>query len=225
MYKRSSPEALSLASLGRADSKRPDKTCCGITTAGKPCRKALKMGSREKYCYLHHDQQATYRAKLLGARETIVEEFEDENTNANQKSIPKGYFTPPPSPSPSRRKPLRRKPVPSIAFPAKQPVRAPSFQLSPPQSIAPPAPPTPPLSVHSPKINSSQQPQKKGLFKLGRAVRNIFHPNLGNSMSSNVAVSPAMITAGSPGLRWRSEKTNSATTTMTGIVARIRRTI
>jgi len=56
MYKHS-PEALSLAALGRADSKRPDKTCRGITSDGKPCRKPLKKGSQEKYCHLHREQQ------------------------------------------------------------------------------------------------------------------------------------------------------------------------
>ena len=35
----------------------------------------------------------------------------------------------------------------------------------------------------------------------------------------------AMIAAGSPGLRYRSAKTNTATTAMTGIVARMRRTM
>src|SRR5690242_3014519 len=45
------------------------------------------------------------------------------------------------------------------------------------------------------------------------------------AMSSAVAVSPAMIAAGSPGLRCNSEKTKSATTTITGMVARMRRTI
>src|SRR5947207_13173908 len=44
-------------------------------------------------------------------------------------------------------------------------------------------------------------------------------------MSSTVAVSPAMIAAGSPGLRYKSAKTKIATTAMTGIVARMRRTI
>jgi hypothetical protein len=44
-------------------------------------------------------------------------------------------------------------------------------------------------------------------------------------MSSTVAVSPAMIAAGSPGLRYSSAKTKIATTAMTGIVARMRRTI
>ena len=45
------------------------------------------------------------------------------------------------------------------------------------------------------------------------------------AMSSTVAVSPAMIAAGSPGLRCSSAKTKSATTAMTGMVARMRRTI
>ncbi len=39
------------------------------------------------------------------------------------------------------------------------------------------------------------------------------------AMSSSVAMSPAMTAAGSPGLRYSSEKTNSATTAMTGMVA------
>jgi len=43
------------------------------------------------------------------------------------------------------------------------------------------------------------------------------------AMSSAVARSPAMIAAGSPGLRNSSEKTKIATTAMTGMVARIRR--
>ncbi len=42
------------------------------------------------------------------------------------------------------------------------------------------------------------------------------------AMSSSVAMSPAMIAAGSPGLMYSSEKTKSATTPMTGMVARRR---
>ena len=38
-------------------------------------------------------------------------------------------------------------------------------------------------------------------------------------MSSSVAMSPAMTAAGSPGLMYSSEKTNSATSPMTGMVA------
>jgi hypothetical protein len=45
------------------------------------------------------------------------------------------------------------------------------------------------------------------------------------AMSAAVAVSPAMMAAGSPGLRCRSENTNSATTAITGIVARMRLTM
>jgi hypothetical protein len=55
-----SPEERALATLGRTDSKCPDRTCCGITAEGKPCRR-LKRG-REKYCYLHLDQQQVPRA-------------------------------------------------------------------------------------------------------------------------------------------------------------------
>ena len=75
--------------------------------------------------------------------------------------------------------------MPSIAFPAKQSVLPPSFQLSPPQGIAPPSPP---LSIHSPEVNSSPRPQKNGLFTLGRRIRNIFRPNSGRSKSSKVSL-------------------------------------
>jgi hypothetical protein len=44
-------------------------------------------------------------------------------------------------------------------------------------------------------------------------------------MSSSVAMSPAITAAGSPGVRYSSEKTNRATTPMTGMVARTRRTM
>ena len=44
------------------------------------------------------------------------------------------------------------------------------------------------------------------------------------AMSSAVAKSPAIRVAGSPGARWSSRKTITATTPMTGMVARIRRT-
>lgn len=185
MYKRSSPEALSLASLGRADSKRPDKTCCGITTAGKPCRKALKKGSREKYCYIHRDQQYSYRSRLLGARATIIEEYEEEDADGSPYSIATEHHTPAPSPSPPQRKSPRRKPVPSIAFPAKQLLQPSSFHSSPLQSIAPPSPP---LSIASLKVNSSAPPQKNGLFKLGGRIRNIFRARSRKPKTSKVAL-------------------------------------
>jgi hypothetical protein len=184
MYQRSSPEALSLASLGRTDSKRPNRTCRGITTAGKPCRKALKKGSREKYCYVHRDQQSTYRSRLLGARTTIVEEYE-EDTYGSGYSTATGYPTPTSSPLPSQRKSPRRKPVPSTAFPVKQPIQPPSFEPLPPRSIVPPSPP---LSIHSPEINSPPPPQKNGLFKLGRRIRSIFRHNSGKPKSPRVVL-------------------------------------
>src|SRR5271169_2884840 len=128
MYKRSSPEALSLASLGRADSKRPDRTCRGITTAGRPCRNALKKGSKEKYCHLHLDQQSTYPAKLLRAKTatmTLVEEYESESrTNVNQFI---GYPTPAPSPPPPRRTSPPKKPLPPVKFPTEKSARLPSL--------------------------------------------------------------------------------------------------
>ena len=124
MYKHSSPEALSLASLGRADSKRPDKTCRGITTAGKPCRKPLKNGAREKYCHLHRDQQTFSRSSLLGATRTVVEVDEEEDfyehvdgrsVGNTSRFLPSGYPAPmTPSPSPPRQSSLSRRPVPSI---------------------------------------------------------------------------------------------------------------
>lgn len=53
-----SPEAISLATLGRSDSKRPEKTCHGLNiTTGKPCRKPLKKDGGERYCHIHRDQQ------------------------------------------------------------------------------------------------------------------------------------------------------------------------
>jgi hypothetical protein len=184
MYKRHSPEALSLASLGRADSKRPDKTCRGITTAGRPCRKPIKKGSREKFCHLHRDQQSTYRARLLGARSaimTIVEEYEDDSIEDDSMNKPDtGYPTPAPSPSPPRRNFPARKPVPTTTFPAKQYARPPSLQVSP--------PPTPPLSIPSPNLKPVPQKKKKGSFKLGRAIQNIFRPNLRKSTAPKVSV-------------------------------------
>ena len=44
-------------------------------------------------------------------------------------------------------------------------------------------------------------------------------------MSAVVALSPAMIAAGSPGERCSSAKTKMATTTITGMVAKIRLTM
>ena len=43
------------------------------------------------------------------------------------------------------------------------------------------------------------------------------------AMSAGDAVSPAITAAGSPGLTWSKVNTNSATTSITGMVARIRR--
>ena len=45
------------------------------------------------------------------------------------------------------------------------------------------------------------------------------------SISSGEALSPAMIAAGSPGVRCSSKNTNSATTSITGMVASRRRKI
>ena len=44
-------------------------------------------------------------------------------------------------------------------------------------------------------------------------------------MSSSVAISPAITAAGSPGVRYRSEKTTNATTAITATVAKRRRTM
>src|SRR6202035_1560528 len=153
MYKHSSPEALTLKALGRADSKLPDKTCRGITTAGKACRKPLKKGVREKYCHLHRDQNTLSQAKLLGAKTrtmTIVEEYQDDTewetpppqahaTNNTFRQYPAPLPTP--SPSPQRRVSPSRKPVPSLLLTPESQIRHPSLQLSPPPSIPPPTPP------------------------------------------------------------------------------------
>ena len=193
MYKRSSPEALSLAALGRADSKRPDKTCRGITTAGKACRKPLKKGSKDKYCHLHRDQQSTFRSRLLGARTTTVTVVEEDPEEEEEVELPRPklsktgialsqFPTPSPTPSPKPNSKLgnwspARKPVPSIAYPPQQHVRPPSLQLSPPPSIPPP---TPPLSIDSPSPKPVLR-QKKSLFKLGKAFRKLFHTGQGKS--------------------------------------------
>ena len=194
MYKRSSPEALSLASLGRTDSKITDRTCRGITTAGRPCRNPLKKGSRDKYCHLHKDQQSTYRARLLGAKAsaTVVEEYNeddvlsDEREPTSQKNTKKcipGYPTPSPSPSIPRRVSPRRKPVPSIAFPPEQNERPPSLQLSPPSSLSLP---TPPSSIHSPQSIAPPPRQKNCISKMTRAIRKLFSSKPGKSQHNNV---------------------------------------
>lgn len=192
MYKHSSPEALSIVTLGRADSKIPDKTCRGITVAGKACRNPLKKGSKERYCHLHRDQSSTQQSRLLGAktRETvpILGESDDDSYGytSDKKSEPVIsvskilYPTPSPSPKPlpslpqNRKSPVR-KPVPSIAYPPQQQFRSPSLQLSPPASIPPPTPPTPTQclspSIVSPAIIRQQKP---GFGKLSKTFRKIF---------------------------------------------------
>src|SRR5271156_5319459 len=125
MYKQFSPEAPSLVTLGRADSKRVDTTCHGLTTAGKPCRKPLKKGSKDKYCHLHHDQEASERRRLLGAKTTtttIVEEVGSKHgevrvsrkqmIGSHSTQTTYGYITPSPSPSPPRKVSPLRKPLP-----------------------------------------------------------------------------------------------------------------
>ena len=185
MYKHSSPEALTLKALGRADSKRPDKTCRGITTAGKACRKPLKKGAREKYCHLHRDQNTISQAKLLGAKTrtmTIVEEYQDDAewetppphghaTNNTSRQYPAPLPTP--SPSPQRRVSPSRKPVPSPLLTPESQIRHPSLQLSPPPSIPPP---TPPMSINSPSGLTVRHRQKKGFFNLSKAFRKLFRP-------------------------------------------------
>jgi hypothetical protein len=197
MYKRSSPEALSLAALGRADSKRPDKTCRGITTAGKACRKPLKTGSREKYCHLHRDQSTTSQAKLLGAKTrtvTIIEELQEdpEWETQPQKTQPSNKMSrqypaplPTPSPSPQRRVSPSRKPVSTLLLTPEPQIRPPSLQLSPPPSISPP---TPPMSINSPSGLTVKQRQKKGFFNLSKAFRKMFRPQLDSKLSPKTAL-------------------------------------
>ena len=186
MYKHSSPEALSLASLGRADSKRPDKTCRGLTTAGRACRKPLKHGSLQKYYHLHRDQNPTSRGQLLGAKAatTVMEKnqgnegrhdhgYNREEAYARDMALlsETGYATP--EPSPTKVSPVR-KPVPSGEyFPKQRGPRYPSMQLSPPPSIAPP---TPPESIHSVTRKPTERSKPKGLIKFGKAIRKLFHP-------------------------------------------------
>ena len=207
MYKRSSPEALSLASLGRADSKRPDKTCRGITTAGKPCRKALKKGAREKYCHLHRDQQTFSRSSLLGATRTVVEVDEDDFYEPAQRTRvgnssrfpPGGYPMATPSPSPPREVPPSRRPVPSITYPPVQHIRSPSLQLSPPASTI--RPPTPPSSIHSPELTPVQPRPNKGFFKFGKTLRNLFRTNPEKTKSKKLSKIPKSSGPHSPTLK------------------------
>jgi hypothetical protein len=180
MYKRQSPEALHLATLGRADSKRPETTCRGITTAGKACRKALRKGSRDKYCHLHVDQETTYRSRLMRGKLTTVKIVEEEEEEEEETVTPRvaktevknGYVTP--AASPKRLSPVR-KPVPSSTmYTTTAGLRPPSLQFSPGPSIAPP---TPPHSIHSPTpMSDPDEPpkEKKKVFKLGKAFRKLF---------------------------------------------------
>ena len=189
MYKRHSPEALSLVSLGRADSKRADVTCRGITTTGKACRNAIKKGSSEKFCHLHRDQKSASWERLYEGRATItgVEEYGDKPTRPESKQLTfKGYPTPSPSPSPSsspspsppRRGSPPRKADASVTFPPKQTVP----NLS---SI------TPPLSSRSPNLNPDlKQHAIKRLFNFRGRVQNIFQSGSRNSKSSTVALVP-----------------------------------
>ena len=64
--------------------------------------------------------------------------------------------------------------------------------------------------------------QTKNCSTIGRS-----RPSLARTaaIASDVASSPAMIAAGSPGAKRNRKKTNSATTAMTGSVANRRRTI
>ena len=199
MYKRQSPEALHLATLGRADSKRPETTCRGITTAGKACRKPLKKGSRDKYCHLHLDQQTTYRSKLLRGKEitiTMVTEGGEEDgwTSAARPSaktvVLNGYVTP--APSPKQPSPAR-KPAPSGTMDSQRPgLRPPSLQL-PPGPIIPP--PTPPHSVHSvtPMPNKlSRNKEKKRSFKLASAFRKLFIDDSPTSTPALAVCPPAL---------------------------------
>jgi len=179
MYKHQSPEALHLASLGRADSKRPETTCRGITTAGKACRKPLKKGSRDKYCHLHLDQQTAYRSKPLRAKEmtvTIVTEVDEEEVEQEMRVaktvVSNGLFTP--MASPKQLSPAM-KPVPSGSMVSPRPgLPPPSLQLCQ-RPIIPP--PTPPHSVHrvtpmSDKLSYNKE--KKQFFKLARAFGKLF---------------------------------------------------
>jgi len=196
MYKRQSPEALHLAALGRADSKRPETTCRGITTAGKACRKPLKKGSRDKYCHLHFDQQATYRSKLLRGKETTItmvteggEEGAMSATNPIVKTVvSNGYATP--AASPKRLSPAR-KPVPSDNMVSQHPgLRPPSLPLCPGPSVPPPTPPHSVCSVTPMPNKLSRNKEKKRFFKLARAFRKLFIDDSPTSTPA-IAVCPA----------------------------------
>jgi hypothetical protein len=192
MYRHASPEALSLVTLGRADSKIPDKTCRGITVAGKACRNPLKKGSRERYCHLHRDQHSSHRSKMLGAKQretiTILEEpyggteyapvYTTISQNAaSMTTYPTPSPSPPPGPvyhTPQGKTSPTRKPIASIAHVQHQDLSSTRFQVSPPQRIPLP---TPPQSIKSPMGSPViMRQQKSGLAKLGKAFRKLFRP-------------------------------------------------
>lgn len=178
MYKSSSPEALSLSSLGRADSKRPETTCHGITVAGKPCRKPLKKGSRSKYCHLHMNQERSLRSNLVRKRETIVlgehderpgfEALKSQNEEERINAYRFGHSTTLVSPPLSSRMVPTRKPLQSPTVPAAENMPAPSMQLSTAPSTRP-WPPTTHSSIHS----TSPTPQNKSI-SFGKMIRKLF---------------------------------------------------
>lgn len=205
MYKQSSPEALSLASLGRADSKPPDRTCRGITTVGKPCRKPLKKGTRDKYCHLHKEQSGTFQGELTT---TVVEEYDSPSEahrvrpqmHVKDTATVSWNMYPTPSPSPPRKASPIRKPVPSIWHPPQSRVDAPSMQLSHPARSAPPTW----LSSSHLITQTPVQRQNGGMSKLGIVVRRIFrlhskksaptsvkYPSLGTTFRRNDELGPS----------------------------------
>jgi hypothetical protein len=168
-----SPETLSLSTLGRADSKCVETTCHGITTAGRPCRKALKKGSSEKFCHIHRSQQQIAPSKLRPVKESDSEEIDTEPPQSTG-AIATDYPTPSPSPPLLPPKSPARKRMPSIVYPPEQHLRSPSLQLSPPPSIPPP---TPPESIHdlpSPCPKPVQRSQGNRFIKLGKTIRKLF---------------------------------------------------
>ncbi|KAF2862486.1 DUF1766-domain-containing protein [Piedraia hortae CBS 480.64] len=127
------PEAL----LGRNDSKNPDTTCKGITTSGRPCRRALAVdsgrilkggaggvaalsskGNADFYCWQHKDQaraQLPAQAPILPLKQrtsidTLMERLNiEERSNAKPSNPPMVEEDPRQSPLSSRRKEQRKK--------------------------------------------------------------------------------------------------------------------
>jgi hypothetical protein len=169
-----SPESVSLTMLGRADSRRADVTCRGLTVAGRPCRNRIRRENGEGYCHHHKGQQPAPKAKVTTRIHAAVDEVK---IPAIRKGDGDKYPTPSPSPPPRVAAPhiaLKQ----TLAVPQRKPVAFAAtqhpLQFSTPPRIFPLSPPRSVLSTLSttspglkPKINEKQL--TKAFRKLLRA--------------------------------------------------------